>query len=112
MQNSYQPVVTAALVALLIAVNIDEFKGIGGALIGQGDSTFKQDVLSVGKSGIAVAIIAMLAGVSPDLGKISLALTGGLWLLFLMHPGGHKERASRQPNTNTDQLFYGKSPLR
>lgn len=105
MKNSYQGVVMIGIIALLIAANLDEMQRIGGALIGQEDSSFKSDVLGIGKAGIGAALIALAAGVNPDLGKIMLALTGGLWLLFLMHPGGRKERASRQPAVK-DVLFY------
>lgn len=112
MPDTYQPVVTAGIVALWGITNLDELKNIGGALIGKGDSTFKQDVVTAGKAGLGAALIALGAGISDDLGKILLALTAGLWLLYLMHPGGHQERASRQPQTNTDQLLYGTWPFK
>jgi len=33
-------------------------------------------------------VVVWLAGLSPDAGQMTGALVVGLWLLFLMHPGG------------------------
>lgn len=111
MQNPYQGVVTIGIVALFLLAQQEPLGRVGGALIGKGDTTFKNDIVALGKTGLGAALLAMLAGVNNDLGKIALALVAGLWLLYLMHPGGPHERASRQPQT-PDQLFYGTWPLK
>lgn len=45
------------------------------------------DAGPIGTDLLGVAVIVFLAGLSADLGKIMIALSAGLWLIYLMSRG-------------------------
>lgn len=88
---------TLALIGSLSLVSLWRAGHIQGiwtvATTNQGGSL--ADAGPIGTDLLGVAVIVFLAGLSPDLGKMMIALSAGLWLLYLMSgPAPHQAGAS------------------